>query len=210
MPTNADIEEHLAALENVPNYPFDKTKTKSIYAEDITYLKNKIDELASAGGGGAGAWEPIFDHINDTGAVKIECTTLDLDTDKEYMVYFGVHSIYGENILKLYGSSQIGFVGNGFSSISGSLSGISALPWLSHRSIGPGVGTIHISKTMNGTCTYRLQHNVAGQRTYYFEAMDSNWSGGGQNLTKIEITPGSSNPMVVGSYMRIARWVGPT
>lgn len=45
MATDAQIDTHISSLQNLPNMPFDGTKLTTIFAEDLQYLKNRIDTM---------------------------------------------------------------------------------------------------------------------------------------------------------------------
>lgn len=212
-------------LENLPGLSYDPDNKKTLFAEDlilhgdnITAIETTLglnpegeytsvaERLDNTGGGG-GAWELLFDVVNEGTSDNILCDTLDLQTDKIYEVYFGVNSEYETTNFIFSGSSEISVVWSGFYISSGSLSTYTGPPYISHPSIGPGAGKMTLTTTPNGTLNAILECNIANQRYFSFRGADANWYSGGLNLTSLKLETSGGAGLLAGSYMSIFRKV---
>lgn len=212
-------------VENLPGVAFDETDHKTIYAEDMEDIHAEVvaieqtlgvnvqgdaetlaDRLESLGGGGGGSGL-IGEAISDGYAEHLTITGLDLSTDKNYIFEFGVRCESTTTIIELAGTSLIspGIVGLRVSG--GSIDPQTGIPFISHPSIGPAVGTGHLGRTENGSTGLNLEYAVGASRIYRLGGMDSGWYSGGQNLTSIKIKPNGSAVLAAGSYLRVYRRV---
>lgn len=208
---------------NIQGVEYNPLDTKTYFAEDfnghsaaIVAIENTLgenpqgdyptvaDRLAAAGGGG-GAWELAYEHVCGSGESAIDITGLDLATDEIYDVYFSLHCTSEITLAQFYGASLIGLTMQGYRYDAGSFTNQTAMPFLSHPSIGPCNGRMTIAPQPNGSMTSTINYNVAGQRLYHFEACDTNWFTGGLNLTRILFKTQSAGAFVVGSAVRIFR-----
>lgn len=170
-------------------------------AGDFETVADRLD----AGGGGGGAWELIYDQTISGGGVELFADGLDLQSDCVYEVYFGASC--GNEITRItyHGSSEI-FVGWKGSLINGTdWTFQSAPPYISHPSIGAGVGKLTITTTPNGSANMQLGFNLGNQRAYEFKGADLNYYSGGINLTGIKLRTNTDYNLDNGSYMRVFR-----
>lgn len=213
-------------VANLPGISYKEEDKTTIYAEDIGGLNAEIHAIEStlgvnpqgqystvadrlaAGGGGGGAWELIHDETVEGGALALEATGLDLQSDGIYEIYFGVFCAEEITKFEFAGSTGIFLGWQGERIESGSWTGQYTPPFLSHPSIGPGTGKMTIYSMYNGTCAADLSYGIANQRVYRFMGCDTNWYTGGLNLTSVKMRTNTDYNLSSGSYMRIFRRAG--
>lgn len=212
-------------VENLPGIAYNENDKTTIFAEDIGGLNDEVhaieqtlgenpqgdfdtvaDRLA-AGGGGGGAWEEIFNYTTSGSETEIVCDTLDLTSDKVYKIYFGIWCQYDSTNIEVFGNYLLTMGWQGVRWESGTATGQFGVPFLSHQSIGAGVGEMMLAATPNGSAGGLLNYTVSNQRMYQFNGMDNNAWTGGESLKKIRLFGAGGNNLDAGSYMQILRRV---
>lgn len=223
MSTYPDIIDDFREVENLPGIVYEETDTKTIFAEDTNNLADAVvaiettlgtnpeggfptvaDRLDTLGGGG-GAWEFVGEDVASGSDNEIYIDGLDISTDEAYLVFFSVQNSSNTTQLELYGTSFITPSMWGQRYEPGGPTTQSGLYFISHQSLGPGVGSLLLQKTPNGAIAADLNYSIGSSRSYRMQGMFGNWTGTPDNLDKIRIKGDSSTNLNSGSRISVYR-----
>lgn len=208
-------------VENIRGVTYEAQDTQTLFAEDTNNHSDAIiaiettlgknpegdfdtvaDRLDNSGGGG-GAWEFVTEATAGTTDDELIINGLNLAADEAYLLYTSLQNNAGVSNIEFRGSSlitmsvqQTVFTGSAVTPTTG-------LPNTSHPSLGPGVGSMLLQKTPNGSLAIDgawTQGNGRGVRTI---GMDAQWYTGGPNLTRIRVFASSGNFFVAGSRLTL-------
>lgn len=216
------IDEFRVA-QNIPGVLYNADDTKTVFAEDTNSHSDAIlaiestlgvnpqgdfDTVASrldAASGGGGAWEFVNEMVADGTVTDLDMTGLDLQGDESYLVFFSVQCNSAEVYLDWYGTSIITQSWAGLYSGSGSVAGISVKTYLSHRSLGPGIGSMLLQTTPNGTASATASYVIGNSRIIEAGIIDGNWYAGGLNLTRLRMYTNPTAALIAGSRFTVYR-----
>lgn len=216
-----DAIDTFREVENIRGVTYSAEDTQTLFAEDTNNHSDAIiaiettlgenpqgdfdtvaDRLNNSGGGG-GAWEFVTEVIAGATNDKLIINGLDLAADEAYLLYTSLQNNAGVSNIEFHGSTvitmsvqQTVFTGSAVIPTTG-------LPNTSHPSLGPGVGSMLLQKTPNGSLAIDgawTQGNGRGVRTI---GMDASWYTGGPNLTQIRVFAASGNFFVPGSKLTL-------
>lgn len=162
----------------------------------------------SGGGGGGGAWEVIYDETIPPSSFITNLTFdgLDLQSGDVYNVLFSSYSANETTTFQFYSPSgvmSIGWVGTRMEN-SGQTPQ-TGFNYISHPSLGPGIGSMVIQKTPNGSFSTELRYQVATDRIFTLFGIDSGWYSGGPNFTKLILRTASDWNLAEGTYVKILK-----
>lgn len=223
MTTYPGAIDEFRTVENLPGVTYDEDDTKTVFAEDTNNLADAVvaiettlgtnpegdfstvaDRLATLGGGG-GAWEFVAEDVASGSDNEIYIDGLDIATDEAYLVFFSVQNSSNTTQLELYGTSFITPSMWGQRYEPGGSTTQSGLYFISHQSLGPGVGSLLLQKTPNGAIAADLNYSIGSSRSYRMQGMFGNWTGTPDNLDKIRIKGDSSSALDAGSRIAVYR-----
>lgn len=213
--------DEFRTTQNLPGILYDETDTSTIYAEDtngansaITAIENTLGinpqgdyptvaaRLSSAGGGG-GAWAFVTEYVATGSETEIDIDTLDLATDEAYLIFWSIRNDYTTTAMNIGGMYAITMAVVGARMEGGTPDGQSGLYFLSHPSLGPGVGQMTIQKLPDGTASFEITHTIGAGRNYRMNGMDGNWYSGGINLTYFRVVTGGIGGFTPGSCVTV-------
>lgn len=206
---------------NIQGVEYNPADTTTVYAEDtnahssaIIAIEETLGEnpqgdyetvaarLAAAPAGG-GAWDFVGQVVATGSQNELFIDTLDLATDEAYLVFFSIQNNSDTSSLTLSGSSAITLSAVGQRFEGGGATTQVGMYFISHQSLGPGVGSFTLEKVPNGAAGFTCQYTIGSSRNYYMQGTAGNWSGSSVNLTKIRIASSPGNNFVAGSKITI-------
>lgn len=213
--------DEFRVTQNIPGVLYNADDTKTVFAEDTNNHSDAIvaiettlganpqgdyetvaDRLA-AGGGGGGAWEYVDGALATGSETELNINGLDLQADEAYLVFFSVQCNSAECYLDWYGSSIITQSWSGLYSSGGSVTGTTSRGFLSHRSLGPGIGSMLIQTTPNGTASATTSYVIGNYRLIQAGIIDGLWYNGGLNLTRLRLNSNPTASLVAGSRISV-------
>lgn len=223
MTTYPGAIDEFRTVENLPGVIYDEDDTKTVFAEDANNSNDAIiaiettlgtdpqgdfDTVAArlaALGGGGGAWEFVGEDVASGSDTEIYIDGLDIATDEAYLVFFSVQNSSNTTQLELYGNFIMTPSMWGQRYEPGGPTTQSGLYFISHQSLGPGVGSLLLQKTPNGAVAADLNYSIGSSRSYRMQGMFGNWTGSPDNLDKVRIKGDSSSALNAGSRIAVYR-----
>lgn len=215
--------DEFRTVENLPGVDYNAGDTKTVFAEDTNDHSDAIvaiettlginpegdfstvaDRLDTLGGGG-GAWEFVGEDVASGSDNEIYIDGLDIATDEAYLVFFSVQNSSNTTQLELYGTSIITPTMWGQRYESSGPTTQSGLYFISHQSLGPGVGSLLLQKTPNGAVSADLNYSIGSSRSYRMQGTFGNWVGTPDNLDKVRIKGDGGTNLNAGSRISVYR-----
>lgn len=213
--------DEFRTVQNLPGILYESTDTTTVFAEDTNSHSDAISAIEStlginpqgdydtvadrldASGGGGGAWEFVTELVASGSNTELNLTGLDLQGDNAYLVFFSAQCNSAETYIDVYGTSILTESWSGLRVDTGTVTGITTKSFISHRSLGPGVGSMLLQTTPNGSVIADLSYYIGNARMVRASFIDSNWYFGGANLTRILLRTNPVDALVAGSKLTL-------